>query len=122
VAAVATQQAFQRGSVTSLGLGTETPKNTTYKEEEPDTKPSKTTPNWPRTSQQQHNPKTHGLNNSPETNPTKVSHRSDRSRAPVRSVKPGQLGMNRTRRSTPPNPTPDLPIHSTDLNKTMGIV
>jgi hypothetical protein len=42
-----------------------TPKNTTYKEEEPYTEPSKTTPNWPRTDQQQHNPKIHGLNNSP---------------------------------------------------------
>jgi hypothetical protein len=30
--------------------------------------------------------------------------------------------MNRTRGSTPPNPTPDLPICSTDLNKTLGIV
>jgi hypothetical protein len=30
--------------------------------------------------------------------------------------------MNRTRESTPPNPTPDLPIRSTDLNKTLGIV
>jgi hypothetical protein len=33
-----------------------------------------------------------------------------------------QLGMNRTRGSTPPNPTPDLPIRSTDPNKTLGIV
>jgi hypothetical protein len=30
--------------------------------------------------------------------------------------------MNRTRGSTPPNPTPDLPIRSTDPNKTLGIV
>jgi hypothetical protein len=30
--------------------------------------------------------------------------------------------MNRTRGSTPPNPTHDLPIHSTDPNKTLGIV
>jgi hypothetical protein len=35
---------------------------------------------------------------------------------------PGQLEMNRTRRSTPPNPTPDLLICSTDSNKTLGIV
>jgi hypothetical protein len=55
-------------------------------------------------------------------NPQKSSHRSDQSRAPVRPVKPGQLGMNRTRRSTPPNPTPDLPIRSMDPNKTLGIV
>jgi hypothetical protein len=30
--------------------------------------------------------------------------------------------MNKTRESTPPNPTPDLPIRSTDPNKTLGIV
>jgi hypothetical protein len=30
--------------------------------------------------------------------------------------------MNRTRGSTPPNLTPDLPIRSTDPNKTLGIV
>jgi hypothetical protein len=30
--------------------------------------------------------------------------------------------MNRACRSTPPNPTPDLPICSTDSNKTFGIV
>jgi hypothetical protein len=30
--------------------------------------------------------------------------------------------MNRTRGSTPPNPTPNLPICSTDSNKTLGIV
>jgi hypothetical protein len=59
---------------------------------------------------------------SPETNPTRGSHRSDRSRAPVIPVVPGQLGMNRARGSTPLNPTPDLPIRSTDLHKTLGIV
>jgi hypothetical protein len=32
------------------------------------------------------------------------------------------LRMNSTRGSTPPNPTPDLPNHSTDLRKTLGIV
>jgi hypothetical protein len=32
------------------------------------------------------------------------------------------LGMNSTRGSTPPNPTPDLPNRSTDLLKTLGIV
>jgi hypothetical protein len=47
---------------------------------------------------------------------------SDRSLAPVRPVKPGQLGMNSTCRSTPPNPTTDLPIRFTDPNKTLGIV
>jgi hypothetical protein len=30
--------------------------------------------------------------------------------------------MNSTRGSTPPNPTPDLLNHSTDLHKTLGIV
>jgi hypothetical protein len=30
--------------------------------------------------------------------------------------------MNSTRGSTPPNPNPDLPNRSTDLNKTLGIV
>jgi hypothetical protein len=35
---------------------------------------------------------------------------------------PGQLRMNGTRGSTPPNPTPDLPICSTVSNKTLGIV
>jgi hypothetical protein len=30
--------------------------------------------------------------------------------------------MNNTRGSTPPNPSLDLPNHSTDLNKTLGIV
>jgi hypothetical protein len=32
------------------------------------------------------------------------------------------LGMNSTRGSTPPNPTPNLPNRSTDLRKTLGIV
>jgi hypothetical protein len=50
------------------------------------------------------------------------AHRLDRSRAPVRPVIPGQLGMKNTRVSTPPNPTPDLLIHSTDSHKTLGIV
>jgi hypothetical protein len=34
----------------------------------------------------------------------------------------GLLGMNNTRGSTPPNPTPDLPNCSTDLRKTLAIV
>jgi hypothetical protein len=113
---------FQRAPVTFLGLGTETPQNTTCKEEERYTKPSKTTLKRPRADQQQHNPKTHGTSNSPKANSSKGSHRSDRSRAPVRPVTPWQLGMNNTCRSTSPNPTPDLSIHSTDLHKTLGIV
>jgi hypothetical protein len=30
--------------------------------------------------------------------------------------------MNNTRGSTPPNPSPDLPNHPTDMSKTLGIV
>jgi hypothetical protein len=47
---------------------------------------------------------------------------SSRSHTPVRPVKPGQLGMNSTRGSTPPNPNLDLPNHSTYLCKTLEIV
>jgi hypothetical protein len=78
------------------------------------TKPSKTTPNRPRTD--------HESSSSPEANPTSGLHRSDRSRTPVRPVKPRQLGINNTRRSTPPNLYLDLPNHSTDLCKTLEIV
>jgi hypothetical protein len=42
--------------------------------------------------------------------------------APVILVWPGLLGMNRTRGSTPSNPTPDLPNRSMDLRKTLVIV
>jgi hypothetical protein len=80
VATAAAQQMFRRT------LEQKHPQNSTCTEEEPYTQPSKTTPNRPRTDQQQHNPKTHGTSNSPESNPTKGSHRSDRSRAPVRPV------------------------------------
>jgi hypothetical protein len=96
--------------------------NTTCTEGKPYTKPCKTTPNRPRTNQQHHNPKTHESSSSPEANPTSGIHWSDQSHKPVRPVKPGQLGMNSTRGSTPPNPTPDLPNRSTDLHKTLGIV
>jgi hypothetical protein len=58
----------------------------------------------------------------PEANPTFGIHWSDWSHTPVRPVKPGQLGMNITRGSTPPNPNLDLPNRSTDLCKTLGIV
>jgi hypothetical protein len=63
-----------------------TPKNTTCTEGKTYTKPNKTTPNIPRTDQQHQYPKTHESSNSPEANPTKDLHRSDRSRAPVRPV------------------------------------
>jgi hypothetical protein len=69
-----------------------------------------------------HTTQKNGFSNSPKENHTKGSHRSDRSRAPVTPGQPGQLGMNRTRESTPPNPTPDLPIRSTESSKTLGIV
>jgi hypothetical protein len=91
-------------------------------EGKPYTKTTKTTPNRPRTYQQHHDPQTHESSSSPEANPTSVIHRSDRSHTPVRLVKPGQLWMNNTRGSTPPNPNLDLPNHSTDLCKTLGIV
>jgi hypothetical protein len=96
--------------------------NTTYTEGNIYTKPSKTTPNRPRTDQQHHDQKTHESSNSPEANPTSSIHRSDRSHTPVRPVKLGQLGMNSTRGSTPPNPNLDLPNRSTNLCKTLGIV
>jgi hypothetical protein len=64
---------FQRASVTSLGLGKKHPQNTICTEEEPYTKRTKAPPNLARTYQHQHNPKTHGLSNSPEANPTKGS-------------------------------------------------
>jgi hypothetical protein len=96
--------------------------NTTCTEGNIYTKPSKTTPNKPRTDQQHHDQKTHESSNSPEANPTSSIHRSDRSHTPVRPVKLGQLGMNSTRGSTPPNPNLDLPNHSTNLCKTLGIV
>jgi hypothetical protein len=96
--------------------------NTTCKEGKTYTKPSKPTPNRPRTNQQHHDPKTHESSSSPEANPTSGLHWSDRSHTPVRPVKPGQLGMNNTRGSTPPNPNLDLLNRSTDLCKTLGTV
>jgi hypothetical protein len=86
VATAASQQAFQRTSVTSLGPGTKPPQNTTCTEGKPYTKPNKTTPNRPRTDQQHQDPKTRESSSSPEANPTSDSHRYDRSRAPVRPV------------------------------------
>ena len=62
-------------------------RNTTWKEEEPLTKPSKTTPNTPRTDQQDHGTKPHGQGSSPRqiplrarTGQTGQEHWSDRSR------------------------------------------
>jgi hypothetical protein len=123
VAAAAAQPMFQRASVTSLGPRTRTqPKNTTCTKGKPYIKPSKTTPNRPRTDQQHHYSKTHESSSSPEANPTSGIHRSDRSHTLVRPVKPGQLGMNSTHGSTPPKPTPDLLNRSTNSHKTLGIV
>jgi hypothetical protein len=108
--------------VTSLGPGTKTlPKHNLHRRK-PYTKPSKTTPNRPRTDQQNHDPKTHESSSLLEVNPTSGIHRSDRLCTPVRLVKPRQLRMNNTLGSTPPNPTPDLLNRSTDLHKTLGIV
>jgi hypothetical protein len=41
---------------------------------------------------------------------------------PVRPVFAWTVGKNTARGSTPPNPNLDLPNHSTDLNKTLGIL
>jgi hypothetical protein len=79
-------QAFQKASVTSLGPGTKSPQNTTCTEGKPYRRPNKTPPNRPRTDQHHQDPKTHESSSSPEANPTKDLHRSDRSRAPVRPV------------------------------------
>jgi hypothetical protein len=56
------------------------------------------------------------------TNTTIPRDKSHQELAPVRPATPGQLGMNSARGSTPPNPTPDLLIRSTDSHKTLGIV
>jgi hypothetical protein len=82
----AAQQAFQKASVTSLGPGTKPPQNTTCTEGKPYTRPNKTPPNRPRTDQHHQDPETNESNSSPEANPTKDLHQSDRSRAPVRPV------------------------------------
>jgi hypothetical protein len=54
------------------------------------------------------------------------SHKGPASIRPVtctgQTGEPRKLGMNNTHGSTPPNPIPDLPIRSTDLHKTLGIV
>jgi hypothetical protein len=71
-----------------------TTENITCKGREPYTKPSQTPRNLPRTYQQQHTTTQNSPRRSPNANPTKGLHRSDRSRAPVRPVTPGQLGMN----------------------------
>jgi hypothetical protein len=70
VATIAAQNVLESLS-DSLGPRTNTHPNTTGTEEEPYTKPSKTTPRRPRTDQQHHNPKRHGSSNSLEANPTK---------------------------------------------------
>jgi hypothetical protein len=121
VATAAAQQVFQRASVTSLGPGTRTlPKHNLHRRKSY-TKPSKTTPNRPRTDQQHHDPKHMSQVVHPRQIP-QVAYTGQTGHTPVRPVKPGQLGMNSTRRSTPPNPNLDLPNHSTDLCKTLGIV
>jgi hypothetical protein len=122
MATAAAQQVFQRASVTSLGPGTTTLPKHNLHVRKPYTKPSKTTPKRPRTDQQHHDLKTHESSSSSEANPTSGIHGSDRSHTPVGPVKPGQLGMNSTHGSTPPNPNLDLPNRCTDLCKTLRIV
>jgi hypothetical protein len=63
------------------------------------------------------------------THPDDHLSKTQQESAPVRPVRGTDqtgvtwaLGMNNTRESTPPNPTPDLPNRSTDLCKTLGIV
>jgi hypothetical protein len=108
VATTATQKTFLEASVTSLGPGTKTNSKTqTAQEEKPFTKPRQTTQNLTKTDQQQLSPETHKPGSSLEANPTKALHRSDRSRAPVRLITPGQLRMNCNRGSTPSKPTHD---------------
>jgi hypothetical protein len=60
-------------------------------------------------------PKATWTRHSPKANPTGALHRSDRSGL-------GSSGWIARRGSTPPNSLPDLPIHSTDSHKTLGIL
>jgi hypothetical protein len=122
VATAAAQQVFQRASVTYLGPGKNTPKAQPAWKKNPTQSLAKQLQNRPKTDQQYHDPRTHESSSSPRANPTSGLHWPDRSCTPVRPVKPGQLGMNNTRGSTPPNPNLDLSNRSTDLCKTLGIV
>jgi hypothetical protein len=79
------------------------------------TNPSQTLQNLPRTDQQHLSYKTHKPGSSPEENPTRALHRLDWSSL-------GNSGWTTTPGSTPPNPNLDLPIRSTDLYNTLGIV
>jgi hypothetical protein len=77
-----------------------TPKNTTYKEEEPfkpkqnNSKQTKNKPAAPRPKDTRVKQFTRGKSH-------KWHNRSDRSHTPLRPVKPRQLGMNSTRGATP---------------------
>jgi hypothetical protein len=123
VTAAAAQKMFQRASVTSLGPGTKTPpkhnlqgRRTLHKPKQNNSKTAKNRATTTRPKDTRVKQFTRGKSHKQGT------HRLDRSVAPVRPVTPGQLGMNNTCGSTPPNPTPDLPIRSTVSNKTLGIV
>jgi hypothetical protein len=122
VATAATQQMFQRASVTYLGPGTKTPKTQPARKKNP----TQSLARQHLTGQELTSNSTTQRHMDQATHPRKILqrglHQSDWSRAPVRPVTPGQLGMNSIRGSTPPNPTPDLPIHSTYSHKTLGIV
>jgi hypothetical protein len=115
VATTAALQMLHRVSMTSLGPGTKTPskhnqqgRRTIHTTKQNTSNLDK---NWPAPTR----PK--------DTRVQQITRdKSHRGLTPVRPVVPGQLGMNRTRMSTLPNPTPDLPIRSTDSNKTLGIV
>jgi hypothetical protein len=63
-----------------------TPKTQPTRKENSTPKPSKTTPNRPRTDQQHQDPKTHESSSSPKANPASGLLWSDKSRAPVRPV------------------------------------
>jgi hypothetical protein len=74
-----------------------------------------------QTKQQQHEIIGNSPRCSSEQNSTKGLHRSDRWEVLVRPVRTWALGINNARGSTPPNPTLDLPIRSTNLHKTLVI-
>jgi hypothetical protein len=116
VTTAAAQQVFQRASMTSPSSGTKTlPKHNLHRR--------KTLQKaWQlQTDQELTCSTTTQRNTSQAVHPRQIP-QSDRSRTPVRPIKPGQLGMKSTCGSTPPNPNLDLPNRSTDLCKTLGIV
>jgi hypothetical protein len=104
VATAVAQQTFQEATVTSLGLGTKTTSKTQPARKE---NPSQSLAKQLQTSQELTS-SSMGQNHTNEEVPQVKSHKG--------------LQTNNARRSTPPNPTLDLLIHSTDSHKTLGIV